>query len=247
MDASSLIRDLFSGLTDLTKRDRSLVCCLIHLGQSMKSIFHISLAAVMLTLCGVQQAAASDLFATQRAHPGITIRERYFEVTYSAPCASGKGSCEIEETWFVEWSYIVMVHSYDRENGRAPQRDVTGQPMDDNGQWIENFQPIRTCELRSEFILNEMIGLIPEGSAEGNPVNIQADNVHAFVLPGDPSRTARACGFSGDERAAYVRARERQARDEFTTIITTINRVQFVTDYILTQRPGAQIVVKMDP
>jgi hypothetical protein len=213
----------------------------------MKSIFHIALAVAFLTLCGTPQTAASTPFATQVAHPGSTIRERYFEVSYSAPCASGKGSCEIEETWFVEWSYVVMVHYYDRENGREPHRDRTGLPIDDYGREIENFNPVRTCELRSEFILNEMIGTIPEGSTEGSPMSIQADNVHAFVVPGDPTRIARACRSSGDEGHAYVVARERQARNEFSTIITTINRVQSVTDYILTQRPGAQIVVRMDP
>jgi hypothetical protein len=217
----------------------------------MKSISRISLAAVALTVCGVSQAAASNPFATQDVYQGDSIRERYFDVSYTAPCTSGKGNCEFEETWFVDWSYVVMVHRYDRENLRAPQRSLTGRPMDDYGREIENFNPVRSCELRSEFILNERIGIMPEsspeGSTQGGEVSIQADNVHAFVVPGEPSRTARACGYSADEGAAYGRARARQARDEFTTIITTINRVQFVTDYILTQRPGAQIVVKMDP
>jgi hypothetical protein len=212
----------------------------------MKSIFQISLAAAMLTFCGIPQATADSPFSMQFSYPGRIIIVRYFDVSYSAPCASGKGDCEIEETWFVDWSYVVMVNYYDRENGREPQRDSSGRPIDDYGQWIENFAPVHTCELRSELILNEAIGIIPPGSAGGDPVSIQADNVHAFVVPGEPSRTARACGLSGGERVGYVSARERQARNEFATILTSVNRVQSVTDYILTQRPGAQIVEKPD-
>ncbi len=121
-----------------------------------------------------------------------------------------------------------------------------GRPMDAFGRTIENFQPTHTCELRSEFVLNEVIGLIPEGSAESGAVSVQADNVHALVVPGESMRIAHACGNSAAE-ATYVSARTRQARNEFVSIITTVNRVQSVTDYILTQRPGAQIVENLDP